>query len=187
MPVLPKPIATEDEGGTADFIAIDAEILDHQPSVQAVQDSVAPKRRGRPPGSKNRSTLERQAKNSSLEKQIGGFLVTINAPLMMIPALQRDALDPVEIEALAKAIDQECQQNARFRKYVETALKGMGATNLVGVVALVMARRAVRHNVIPINPESIPGGAETIDALMGQGIAMMAGKGPFTPGLAVVG
>lgn len=178
---LPKPTPVEQDvlGTELDFAPIDSDVLANQPVI-ATGDEPPKRRRGRPPGSKNRTSAG-STSSRNLEKEIGAFLFTVNAPLMMIPALQRDALDNVEIEALAKAIDQECRQNAKFRKYVETALKGMGVTNLAGVVLLIVGRRAIRHNLIPV--DQIPGGQEgaaAVDMLMGQGIAMMAGKGAIS-------
>jgi hypothetical protein len=128
--------------------------------------TVTPKRRGRPPGSKNLG-------------EIGGFLLLVNAPLQLVPALQRDALDVTEIQALAKATAQECQRNATFRKYVEQALKVQGGANLVGVVAIIVGRRVVRHNIIPI-PDEI-GGSAGADAALGSVVAMLATGKPFNP------
>lgn len=134
------------------------------------------RRRGRPPGSKNKTyggqpVGSRRARANSLEKEIGGLLVVINLPLSMVPMLQRDALDATEITALAKAIDQECQNNPTFRKYVEQALKVQGGTNLLFVVAAIAARRVIRHGVIPEEVMEPVGGAETVDLLIGQAIA----------------
>jgi hypothetical protein len=146
-------------------------------SIDASPLTVAPKRRGRPPGSKNLNSRSRSTAN--LENEIGGFLLLVNAPLQLVPALQRDALDVTEIQALAKATAQECQRNATFRKYVEQALKVQGGANLVGVVALIVGRRVVRHNIIPI-PDEI-GGSAGADAALGSVVAMLATGKPFNP------
>lgn len=140
------------------------------------------RRRGRPPGSKNRTTVSRSRAN--LETQIGAFLVTINAPLQLIPALQKDALDQVEITALAKGINAQCEASPTFRKYVEQALKVTGATSLVGVVAIIAGRRAVRHNIVPIPEEA--GGPAMVDAMLGASLSMMIGQGPINPNYSVM-
>jgi hypothetical protein len=143
---------------------------------------VAPKRRGRPPGSKNKTTTSRASAN--IETQIGALLVTINMPLSLIPALQKDALDPVEIQALAKGIKAQCDASPTFKKYVEQALKVTGATSLLAVVAIIASRRAVRHGVVPI-PEEM-GGPAMVDALLGAALSTMSGQGAINPNLVVM-
>lgn len=113
-------------------------------------------------------------KRQSLESQIAGFLWTVNVPLTLIPALQRDALDTTEVMALAKAVDDECQRNARFRKAVEQALAIQGGTNLIVIIGLIIGRRAIRHGLVPI-PEEV-GGANGADQLLGA-VVGMAGAG----------
>jgi hypothetical protein len=139
------------------------------------------RRRGRPPGSKNRSTSARATGN--LEDQIGGLLVLVNAPLQLIPPLAKDALDPTEIQALSKAVALECERNATFKKYVLQALKAQGSVGLIGVVALIAGRRAIRHNILPIPPEI--GGNEGADAALGFVISTMASGKPFNPIMAI--
>jgi hypothetical protein len=134
------------------------------------KDGTPAKQRGRPKGSTNVGGTSRISRKGSLEKEIGGLLVMINLPLQMVPALQRDALDTVEITALAKGLDAECQVNPRFRKYVEQLLKVQGGTSLIAVVAMIAARRAVRHDIIPNIPEEI-GGKDGVDLMIGQAIA----------------
>ena len=139
--------------------------------------TAAPRRRGRPPGSKNRTTSSRTTAN--LEDQIGGLLILVNAPLQLIPALSKDALDPTEIQALAKATALECERNATFKKYVMQVLKAQGSVGLIGVVALIASRRAIRHGLLPIPAEI--GGNEGADQALGFVIATMASGKPFNP------
>jgi hypothetical protein len=89
--------------------------------------------------------------------------------------MPQDSLDHTEIEALAHALDEECQRNARFRKMVERALAVQGGTSLILVVAAIAGRRVVRHNLITV-PEPI--GNAGADAALGQIISMTTGKGP---------
>ena len=127
----------------------------------------APKRRGRPPGSKNRSS----ARTPSLENQIGALLVSMNFVVMIIPPLSRDALDDAEITALARAIDQQCKTSPRFRKYVETALAAGSGGQLMTVALMIVARRASRHGILP----------ENLDPAIGTMLASQTGPAPRSP------
>lgn len=144
-------------------------------------DGSVKRKRGRPPGSKNKSGGSSPSRAGSLETQIGALLWTVNIPLQLIPQLQRDALDQIEITALAKAIDAECKKSATFRKYVESALKVQGATSLVSVIALIAARRVVRHEIIDIPAEM--GGAAGVDLTLGALISTVSGQGIINPNL----
>jgi len=113
---------------------------------EAKPDSV-PKRRGRPPRDPSAPAPQRRGrKPRSLESQIGSSLVMVNLPLMMFAA--GDALDTVEIEALAKAIDAQCQTSPRFRKYVQTALDASSGGQLITVGGIIVARRLARHEIL---------------------------------------
>lgn len=140
------------------------------------KDGTPAKRRGRKPGfSPGKSSAPRRSGAASLESQIGAFLWTVNAPLQLIPPLQRDALDATEIQALAHAIDEECKRSPRFRKYVVQALSIQGGTSLFLVVGAIIGRRAIRHDIVPV-PEEI-GGKAGADALLGGVIAMSTKTG----------
>lgn len=144
------------------------------------KDGTPAKKRGRPKGSTNTGTrASRISSKGSLRTEIGGMLVLVNMPLQMVPALQRDALDASEIDALAKAIDQECQTNATFRKYVEQMLRVQGGTNLMFVVAAIAARRVVRHGIVPDDLTEPIGGREGLDLLIGQAIAASTNASVF--------
>ena len=137
------------------------------------KDGTPAKKRGRPSGSTNgtRSGGSRVSRRGSLEKEIGGLIVMVNLPFQMVPALQKNALDQIEVSALAKGIDQQCQTSPTFRKYVEQALKVQGGTSLLAVVLMIAARRVVRNDLLPIEiPEEI-GGAAGVDTIIGQALA----------------
>jgi hypothetical protein len=102
---------------------------------------------------------------------------------MLIPALQRDALDNAEVNALAKSIDQQCQSSPRFRKYIESMLVVGTSTSLFAVVGIIAGRRLVRHNLIPV-PDEL-GGAANIDAALGAALSVMSGGGVVSPLVAV--
>lgn len=110
-----------------------------------VQESIReePPKRGRP------TTIRGGASSKSLKQEISGLLMTINLAIMVIPPLRQDAMDMVEIEALADALDEQAKKSAKFRKALETALAGASGGTLLGVCAIIGARRAARHNVLP--------------------------------------
>lgn len=143
------------------------------------KDGTPAKKRGRPAGSTNTGGYTKGPRGPrSLENQIGAMLFTFNIPLSMF--LPRDALGAEEVQALAHAIDQECQRSPRFKKYVENALKVQGGTSLALVVAAIIGRRVVRHNLIEV-PQPI--GNDGADAMLGSVIMMTTGKGAFDPNL----
>lgn len=121
----------------------------------------------------------RRGTTGSLRTQIGGMLVTVNMPIQIISS--KNALDAVEIDALAKALDEECQRNARFRKYMEQMLAVQGGTSLILVVAAIAGRRVIRNNLVDV-PKEV-GGNEAADAIIGGFISMTAGNGPINPNL----
>lgn len=147
------------------------------------KDGTPAKKRGRPAGSSGSGKTYAPRRSSvSLQNQIGAFIVTVNMPLQLFMA--KDALDVVEIQALAHALDQECQRNARFKKYVETALAVQGGTSLILVIAAIAGRRVARHNLIDV-PE--PLGNEGLDAMLGGVISMTTGQGPMNANLFTMG
>ena len=128
----------------------------------------------RPDGSTSKPSGRPAKSRGSLETQIGGFLTMWNTPIRMMLPLY--ALDPVEIEALAKALDMQCQTSPRFRKYMESALKGIGGVSLIGVLAVIVGRRVVRADLVPI-PTEAPVNKEQIDAMLGGVLSMSIAKG----------
>lgn len=144
------------------------------------KDGSPAKRRGRPPGpNSTRRTSGGRRSTGSLRTQIGSLLVTINLPIQLISS--KNALDRVEIDALAKSIDEECQRDARFRKYVEQMLAVQGGTSIILVVGAIAGRRVARNNLISV-PEPI--GNEGLDNLLGGVISMTTGAGMINPNLA---
>lgn len=109
--------------------------------------------------------------NKSLKGEISGLLMTINLALMMIPPLSRDQMDMVEIEALADALDEQAKKSAKFRKALEAALGASSGGTLIGVAAIMGARRAARHGLLP-------GDGEAVDQQLGNLLAtgMQASK-----------
>lgn len=143
------------------------------------KDGTPARKRGRKPGQTNGSSsgpsrARSSGSRGSLQQQIGGLIFTFNIPLQM--ALPRDALDTTEVLALAKAIDDECQRNARFRKIVEQALAVQGGTSLLLVISAIVGRRVVRHDLITL-PEEVGGNAGA-DAALGAVIGFTVGQQP---------
>lgn len=137
------------------------------------KDGTPAKRRGRPAGYKLGPRKAGGRSSGSLKTQIGAMLVTFNMPLRMLPMTQVYALDTSEIEALATAIDTECQNNASFRKYVVQALNVQGVSSLIGVVAVIAGRRVIRAGVVPEEILDPIGGKEGADAALGLFLPMM--------------
>lgn len=126
-------------------------------------DPITGERVNKPRGSGSNTPSRRQSSTRSLETQIGALLTTVNVVVMMVPPLAPDALDVAEITALAKAMDAQCKQSPRFRKYVEGMLAAGSGGQLLGVVAIIAARRASRHGMAPAE----------VDPMLG---AMLAGN-----------
>ncbi len=146
------------------------------------------RRRGRPPLSeeekarraaeRGKTYIPRRQSLASLENRIGAMIVAINIPLRFL--LPQDALDPIEIKALAKSIDEECKNNTTFRKYVETALKVQGSTSLVAVIGIIAGRRVVRHSEqLNIEIPSALGGKDGADAMLGAALEMITSGQPL--------
>lgn len=111
---------------------------------EQVQDSAPKRPRGRPPGSG--TGVRKGRRPRSLETQLGAALVMANMPLMLFAA--DDMLDDAEITALAKAIDAQCQNSPRFRKYVQAALDASSGGQLITVTGIIVARRMARHEFL---------------------------------------
>jgi hypothetical protein len=109
----------------------------------------------------------------SLAPEIAAFLALVNGIVIVSPLGTRpveaitdvnveatrvgDELDAVEIAALAASIDAQCRRSPRFRKYVEGVLNAGSGGTLVTVIALIAARRAARHGIIPENIDAMGG------------------------------
>jgi hypothetical protein len=117
-----------------------------------------------PPKRKATGTPNRATSTRSLKSEISGMLMTINLVLIMIPPLRQDQMDMVEIEALADALDEQCKKSVKFRRAMEAALGAGSGASLIGVVAIIGARRAARHGILP--PES----DQALGNLLAQGM-----------------
>lgn len=112
------------------------------PTQDAIRET-APKRNGpgRPPS---------RPSTRSLKSEISAAIMQVNLVLMIFPPTRADALDMVEIDALADALDEQAKKSARFRKALEGALLASSGGSLVGVIAIILGRRAARHGIMPI-------------------------------------
>lgn len=137
----------------------------------AVASDTAPKRRGRPPGSRN-STTSTRSRSKSLKNEIGGTLTMFNLALLALPPTRSDALDTKEIELLASALDEQAKANPTFRKYLTIALSVTSGGQLISVVGIIAARRMARHEFV------LP---KEADAMLGQMIGSPAFVFPPAP------
>lgn len=131
------------------------------PDIGATQDRP---RRGRPPGS-GTGRRGRPARKRSLEAEIGGYLSLLNMAFAFMPEpLSGDALDDMEIQALAKALNDYAQQNATVYKYLSTVLvQGGSIGNLAMVAILIVGRRLSRHGLVSAD----------VDARLGAMLGML--------------
>lgn len=121
--------------------------LPPEASAASSAPETAPKRRGRPPGSRN-SGAPRGRPRKSLKDQIGATLITFNLALWAVPPTRNDALDDKEIELLAEAIDNQAKISPTFRRYLEVALAATTGGQLISVVGIIAARRFARHEFL---------------------------------------
>jgi len=140
-------------------------------------------------GTKKTTTRKRAPSRGpkSLRTELAATLTMLNMALLMSPLGTRpigaqpgdpemvrygDELDVAEINALAAAIDAQCQRSTRFRKAVEKFLTAGAGGQLVTVAAMIGVRRASRHGIAPpmLDPmigALLEGGdLETLGALM---------------------
>lgn len=128
------------------------------PPAQDFQAPQPPPKRGpgRPKGSKTKNRPATgaapkrggSASYQSRRKKIGGTLTMFNMALQMTP-LSSDRLDPLEIDALAKSLDEEARKSPTFRKYLDAALGVTGAGGLWSILGLIAIRRGARHGILP--------------------------------------
>lgn len=122
---------------------------------------------------RRRKPTVRRAGPKSLAPEIGAFLSLVNGLVIVSPLGTRpveaiadpnitpdrigDELDAAEITALASALDAQCRRSPRFRKYVESVLGAGSGGTLVTVIALIAARRAARHGMLPAHIDPMAG------------------------------
>lgn len=159
--------------------------MDVEPIVEGTTGQLTSKRRGRqayprdaqgriirPDGTVGTRPVATRSR-VNLEDQINGFVSLVNTLVIAFRPIM--ALDPIEQNALVKALNQQAQTSPRFRKYLEKALSGYGSANLFGVVAMIAVRRVARTSLIPI-PADSPIKAQDIDNMCGALLAASTGK-----------
>lgn len=137
-----------------------SEFTDGPPVSEMSEPPEQPPKRGpgRPKGSKTRNRSAPKATGSaprrgrppgqSRKARIGGMLTMFNMALQVSP-LRGDALDPLEIDALSKALDDEARKSPTFARYLDIALGVGGAGGIWSVLALIAMRRGARHGILP--------------------------------------
>lgn len=63
-------------------------------------------------------------------------------------------MDEAEIDALASALDAQAKGSPRFRAMLTNALAVSSGGQLLGVCAIIGARRAARHGIIPMEMDA---------------------------------
>ncbi len=132
-----------------DYIAIDPiEKLKPNETLQdLIPEPTVKPRRTRTPKSEPKSPPQ-GIRSVNLEKTIAAQLVSLNFFVLLSP-WKEDALNEEEIFALAKALNNQAQSSPRFKKALEMAMSGASSGELLGVVMMIIVRRAARHNMIP--------------------------------------
>ena len=161
----------------------------------ATGERVNAPRTPRKPTTPRKRTAARPRGPRSLQPEIAALLTMANAVIVLSPLGTRpveaiadpsitpervgDELDAAEIAALAGAIDAQCRRSPRFRRYVESVL-GVGSGGaLVTVVAMIAARRAARHGILPPMIDPMLGMAMGSDGL--AALAAMPAPPPSEP------
>ena len=107
----------------------------------------------------------------SLETEIAGALWRVNLFVTIVSS--RNALDMVEITALAKTLDAQAKANRRVREIIETALRAT-AVGDIGLVAIaIVGRRAARNGVLRVVGVS-DAEATWVDAMLGESLRSIA-------------
>lgn len=124
-------------------------------------------------GAKPKRKPSRRPSTRSLAPEIGAVLALVNGMVIASPLGTRpieaitdpnvqptrigDELDAAEIAALSSAIDAQCRRSPRFRRIIEGMLGTASGGTLVTVIALIAARRAARHGMLPANVDLMAG------------------------------
>lgn len=85
---------------------------------------------------------------SKLQVGLARGLKGLNVALTMTPWTKGDQLDDVEILIVSTTAAASAETNLRLRKLLLTILENGGAASLMGLLALVVARRLARHGVL---------------------------------------
>lgn len=146
----------------------DEPLTEPTPIAPASSDTT-PKRRGRPPGSKNRTggTDTRVRRNSAawIRQQCAGVVGAANLGLALSP-LADDALTDEEADLLTDALAAEAAQSERILKWMEKAGAISPHLLMLKAVVTIATPRLVRHGVIK---GATPSDATFIAALRQQG------------------
>lgn len=146
-------------------------VLSQTPAAIAARNRRKERKQGRT--SDLRATRGKGRGPKSLAPEISAFLSLVNGVLIVSPLGTRpieaitdvnvaptrigDELDAAEITALAAGIDAQCRRSPRFRKYVEMVLGAGSGGTLMTVIALIAARRAARHGMLPPDVDAMAG------------------------------
>lgn len=122
-----------------------------KPGAETKRPRGRPRNDGKPAGSVEAAP----SRPRNLQQEVAGLLMSLNFGILLIGAmpgfssLQRDRLDEAEILVLSNSIVAEAKRNARFARMVDAALFTAGGAGLLGVIGIIVARRAARHQILP--------------------------------------
>lgn len=137
----------------------DSPILDIADEIASPTDAM-PKRRGRPPGSKNKATggvsSRARAGKAWVTQQAKTLVGAVNLGLVWSP-LKDDALSEQEMDMLSEAIAAEAMSSERILKWLEKAGIISPHFMLIRAIGTIAIPRLQRHGIIP--------GAPSLDSL----------------------
>ncbi len=119
----------------------------------------APKRGGGWPAGKPRGPRKAKAATQPavdmrpLGPEIANVLGIVNVGLGLTPLTARDKLSADEQTLLSVAIAEEADRSLRFRRIVLAVVARSGEAGLMAIAGLILARRAARHGLLPIETD----------------------------------
>lgn len=130
------------------------------------EEKPKPKSRGRA------ATVARQ--KADITQKIKAWLLLSNTLIELHPALARDALDEIEIEKAAEALNALAMRNNMLYSALTTVVSGSGMYEAILVLGIIGGRRLARHGIIP----------EVLDPVGGALLSMdMEELGTMLPGM----
>ncbi len=99
----------------------------------------------------------------NIKEKIKAWLMLSNTLLELHPALAKDALDEVEIDKAAEALNTLAQKNDVLYSALTTVVGGSGAYEAIIVLGIIGGRRLARHNIIPQPLDDIGGALLQLD------------------------
>lgn len=121
-------------------------------------DVPAPKRRGRPPGSRNNTSspsgdkAPRRGSRASVRLQAVGLIGALNLGLSMSP-YKDDALSEQESDLLADALTAEAMNSERILSWLQKAGAISPHLLMLRAIVTIATPRLMRHGILPMPSE----------------------------------